>query len=84
MLSGEATDINSIVLCLTRSRPEPTIDRSRGEHVNHYTTNAVVYYASFTVSTCIKKEIQQVRMISLASVSEKHRLVEEHSRYCHE
>jgi hypothetical protein len=30
-----------MVFGLTRTLPEPTIDRTRGEHVNHYTTDAV-------------------------------------------
>jgi hypothetical protein len=41
VLSGEATNTNFIVLCLTRSGLEPTIYRTRGEHANHYTINAV-------------------------------------------
>ena len=39
--SGEATITNFIVLGLTRTELEPTIYRTRGEHANHYTTNAV-------------------------------------------
>ena len=41
MLSGEATNTNFIVFGLTRSGLEPTIYCTRGEHANHYTTNAV-------------------------------------------
>jgi hypothetical protein len=41
MLSGEATDTNLIVFGLNRSGIEPTIYRTRGEHANHYTTDAV-------------------------------------------
>jgi hypothetical protein len=37
MLSRGATNTNFIVFGLTRSGLEPT----RGEHANHYTTNAV-------------------------------------------
>ena len=37
MLSGGATNTNFIVFGLTRWELEPT----RGEHANHYTTNAV-------------------------------------------
>ena len=40
-LSGEATHINFIVFGLTRPGLEPTIYRTRGEHANHYTTDAV-------------------------------------------
>ena len=42
MLSREATHTNCIVLGLTRSRLEPTIYPIRGEHANHYTTDAVL------------------------------------------
>jgi hypothetical protein len=39
--SGEATHINFIVFGLTRLGLEPTIYCTRGEHANHYTTDAV-------------------------------------------
>jgi hypothetical protein len=42
MLSGEATNTNLIVFGLTRSVLELTIYRIRGEHANHYATDAVV------------------------------------------
>jgi hypothetical protein len=41
MLSGEATNINFIVFGLTRLGLELTIYRTRGEHANHYFTDAV-------------------------------------------
>ena len=41
MLSGEATNTNFIVFGLTRPGLEPTIYRTRGEHTNHYATDAV-------------------------------------------
>ena len=41
MLSREAKDSNVIVFNLTRSGLEPTIYRTRGEHANYYTTDAV-------------------------------------------
>jgi hypothetical protein len=41
VLSGEATNTNCIVFGLTRPRLELTIYRTRGEHANHYTTDAV-------------------------------------------
>jgi hypothetical protein len=41
MLSKEATNTNFIVFGLTRSGFEPMIYHTRGEHANHYTTNAV-------------------------------------------
>jgi hypothetical protein len=34
---------NFIVFGLTRSMLEPTIYRTRGEHANHYTTDAVAW-----------------------------------------
>ena len=40
MLSGEATNTNFIVFDLTRPVFEPTIYRTRGEHANHYATDA--------------------------------------------
>jgi hypothetical protein len=40
MLSGEATNTNFIVLGLTWSGFEPKIYCTRGEHANHYTTDA--------------------------------------------
>jgi hypothetical protein len=38
---GEATNTNFIIFALTRSRLEPTIYRTRGEHANPNTTDAV-------------------------------------------
>ena len=40
ILSGEATNINFIVIGLTRSGLEPTIYHIWGRHANHYTTDA--------------------------------------------
>jgi hypothetical protein len=42
MLSGEATNTNFIVFGLTQLGLESTIYRTRGEHANHYTTDAVL------------------------------------------
>ena len=42
MLSGEAIITNFLVFGLTRSGLEPMIYRTRGEHANHFTTDAVV------------------------------------------
>ena len=42
MLSEEATNTNFIVFGLIRPGPEPTIFRTRGEHADHYATDAVV------------------------------------------
>ena len=41
VLSGKATNINCMIFGLTRSGLEPTIYRTRGEHANHYATDAV-------------------------------------------
>jgi hypothetical protein len=58
--SGKATNLNLIVFRLTRSGPEPTIYRIRGEHTNHYTTDAVSVIVQssaqhITAEYCIKK-----------------------------
>jgi hypothetical protein len=44
VLSGEATNTNFVVFDLTRSGLEPTIYRTRDEHVNHYTTDAILQF----------------------------------------
>jgi hypothetical protein len=41
VLSGEATNTNFIVFGLCRSGLEPSIYRTRGQHANHYATDAV-------------------------------------------
>jgi hypothetical protein len=41
VLSEEATNTSFIVFGLTRPGLEPTIYHTRGEHANHYTTDAV-------------------------------------------
>ena len=41
MLSREATNTNFIVFGFTRSGLEPMIHHTRGDHANHYTTDAV-------------------------------------------
>jgi hypothetical protein len=46
MLSGEATNTNFIVFGLTRPGLKPTIYRTRGEHANHYLTDAVKHVLS--------------------------------------
>jgi hypothetical protein len=43
LLSGEATNTNFIVFGLTRPWIEPTIYRTRGEHANHYVTDAIKF-----------------------------------------
>jgi hypothetical protein len=42
VLSAEAPNTNFIVFGLTRPGLESTIYHTRGEHANHYTTDAVV------------------------------------------
>ena len=42
MFSGEAANANFIIFGLTRPGFEPTIYRTRGEHANHFTTDAVL------------------------------------------
>jgi hypothetical protein len=44
VLNGEATNTNFIVFGLTRRGLDPTIYRTRVEHANHYTTDAVDIY----------------------------------------
>ena len=43
MCLEEKQQIPILVFGLTRSGLEPTIYRTRGEHTNHYTTDAVIY-----------------------------------------
>jgi hypothetical protein len=52
-MSGEATNTNFIVFGLTWPGLEPTICHTRGEHANHYTTDAVIglYNANVFPST---------------------------------
>ena len=49
MLKGEAANTNCIVFGLTRSGLEPTIYRTRGEHANHYGTDAVYHFLLFLI-----------------------------------
>jgi hypothetical protein len=49
---GEATDTNFVVFCLTRSGLEPTIYRTRDEHANHYTIDAVFGFIFCRLSAC--------------------------------
>jgi hypothetical protein len=43
VLCGEATDTNFKVFGLIRPGLEPKIYRTRGEHANHYATNAALF-----------------------------------------
>jgi hypothetical protein len=53
-----ATNTNFTVFGLTRSRLEPTIYRTWGEHANHYTTEAVLVKTSSSPSeaTCLSMD----------------------------
>jgi hypothetical protein len=57
MFSGEATNTNFIVFGLTRPGLEPMIYHTRGEHANHYTTNAVsaIIWTEFAMGTTVSK-----------------------------
>ena len=44
MVSGEATNANFVVFGFTRSALEPTIYRTRSEHANNCSTDAVNVY----------------------------------------
>ena len=56
VLSGEATNTNFIVFGLTRPGVEPTIYHTRGEHANHYTTDAVYYFYKWLVWNMFRKK----------------------------
>ena len=60
MLNGEATNTNCIVFGLTRPGLEPTIYHTRGEHANHYATDAVM-----CVSDCSKNSLSWIACILL-------------------
>ena len=55
MFNGEVANTNVIAFALTRPRLESSIYRTRGEHANHYTTDAflvkyiyILYSVSFS------------------------------------
>ena len=51
-LAEKQQNSNCIVFCLTRPGFEPTIYHTRGKHVNHYATDAVIFlleYFTFTI-----------------------------------
>ena len=50
----EATNSNFIVFGLTRPGLEPTMYSTRGEHVNHYATDAIIWRNSCRI---VNKEI---------------------------
>jgi hypothetical protein len=53
MLSRKATNTNLIVFGLTQPGLEPMIYHTRGEHANHYTTDAVHLLDMFNSKTCV-------------------------------
>jgi hypothetical protein len=55
--SGEALNTNFIVFGLTRSELEPTIYHTRGEHANHYTTDAVHVYSGVPRRSLLSLEV---------------------------
>jgi hypothetical protein len=60
MLSGETTNTNFIVSGLGSKKP--TIYHTRGEHANHYTSDAVanIYYATKVLKKKKKSNIKNV------------------------
>jgi hypothetical protein len=57
VLSGEATHTNFIVFGLTRPGLEPTIYRTRGEHANHYATDALLTFLLKSTDIVAMKDI---------------------------
>ena len=53
LLLQKAANTNFYVFDLTRSGIEPTTFRYRGEHANHYTTEAVKYVLHYILK-CVK------------------------------
>ena len=67
MLSGEATNTNFVVFSLTRPGLELTIYRTRGEHANHYTTDAV---SIIVMLSNYKKCLKILKKTKLKEISE--------------
>ena len=59
-LGGEATNSNFIVFGLTWQDLEPTMYCTRGEHVNHYATDAIILRNSCRI---VNKEIKILKAI---------------------
>ena len=53
---GEATNTNFIVFGLIRSGLEPKIYHTRGEHANHYTTDAIFYVEKCLFLSCMSNK----------------------------
>ena len=60
MLRGEATNTNFIIFDLTRSGLERMIYRTRGEHANQYTTEAVSPQKRYIEITLMYDSINQL------------------------
>ena len=71
VLSGEGTHTNFIVFGLTGSGMEPTIYHTRGEHANHYTTDAVSTFHKLVLHKCLTRiyEIQYQNKWSNSSLN---------------
>jgi hypothetical protein len=69
MLSGEATITNLIVFGMTRPGLEPMIYHTRGEHANHYATDAVHKFLEVSYSfTCKKKKRSYFKILGFTPV----------------
>ena len=60
-LSGEAANTICMVFCMTRPGLEPTIYRTRGNHDDHYTTDAVVESEELYTRCWVEKRIYRTR-----------------------
>ena len=66
MLNGEATNTNFIVFGFTLPGLEPTIYRTRGEHANHYASDAVYSLLNILGTLVIFLLINCVVILSIA------------------
>ena len=63
--SREAADTNFIVFGFTQPRLEPTFHRTRGEHANYYSTDAVKVALMIWIKTVVAMVIIiKINMIS--------------------
>ena len=78
MLSGKATNTNFLVFGLTRPGLEPTIYRTRGEHIaNHYVTDVVSVILRHVVCKLynhllLSQEITQALKEHLTNITERY------------
>ena len=68
MLSGEATNTNSIVLGLTLTWLKPTIYCTRGEHANHYTTDVVFIFENQGKFRCKKMNVYEDKIKHISNI----------------